>query len=108
MLTIHGVFYKQSQKKGMDPQGLHAWLADGRLQARTEGFIIAALDGIVHTRAYRARVLEDSVSTVCRACRTSRETVGHLLSSCEPLKWNLYKDRHDRVLYQLVLDGPRG
>ncbi len=67
--TIHGVFYKQSQKEGMDPQGSHAWLADGRLQARTEGLLIAAQDGVVLTRAYRARVLGDSVPTLCRGLR---------------------------------------
>lgn len=30
------------------------------------------------------------------------ETIGHLLSSCENYKWTLYKNHHDRVLYQLT------
>lgn len=31
------------------------------------------------------------------------EMVRHVMSACEPLKWTMYKTRHDRVLYQVVL-----
>ena len=40
-------------------------------------------------------------SPQCRLCG-SQETVGHILSSCKTYQWMLYKERHDRVLYQLV------
>ena len=40
--------------------------------------------------------------TTCRMCEAGVETVGHVLSACPMLTWGAYKDRHDRVLYQLV------
>ena len=49
------------------------------------------------------RLLKEPISLACRVCHSSPETIGHILSSCEPLKWTLYKQRHDRILYQLVL-----
>ena len=100
---IHGVFYKQCHADGWDQKASHGWLLDGRVQGRTEGLIVAAQDGVIHTCAYLARVLKKPVSPLCRGCRASAETLGHLLSKCEPLQWTLYKERHDRVLYQVVL-----
>ena len=63
---------------------------------------MAAQDGVILTRAYHNRVMGKVVSPVCRVCKGSVETIGHLLSSCVPLQWTLYKERHDRVLYQVV------
>ena len=100
---IHGVFFKQYLEPNRDTLGSHIWLSDGRLRAETEALIIAAQDGVIHTRSYQVRVLKLDVPQVCRVCHGSPETVGHVLSSCEPLSWTLYKQRHDRVLYQLML-----
>jgi hypothetical protein len=44
-----------------------------------------------------------TLKEVCRACgRWPREVIGHLLSSCTTYEFHLIKDRHDRVLFQLV------
>ena len=72
------------------------------MQAQTETLIMAAKDGVILTRVYRNRVMGKAVSPVCRVCKGSAQTIGHLLSSCVPLQWTLYKERHDRVLYQVV------
>ena len=42
------------------------------------------------------------VSPTCRVCREEAETIGHIMSSCKPHMWSLYKERHDRVIYQLM------
>lgn len=55
---IHGVFAQQVAEETCDQKATHAWLLDGRLQSVTEGLIIPAQDGIVHTRAYRMRILK--------------------------------------------------
>lgn len=47
--------------------------------------------------------LRDGSDLVCRACGKAPETVGHILSSCERHQWELYKVRHNKVLYQLVV-----
>ena len=80
------------------------------LDAETEGTIIAAQDGVTHTRAYRTRVLKDTGSPRCRACGRGDETMGHILSACSFHSWGLYKERHDRVLYLLVqaIRGSKG
>ncbi len=100
--TIHGVFGKQVLKPDVDKKATHAWLEDGKLQARTEALVVAAQDGVIHTRAYQHRVLRISgVSPDCRRCGAP-ETIYHILSSCPVYAFTLIKDRHDRVLYQLV------
>ena len=43
-----------------------------------------------------------AISPACRVCKGSSETIGHILSSCAPLQWTLYKERHNKVLYQIV------
>ena len=100
--TIHGEFFKQCQAEGWDTLGSHAWLLDGRVQARTEAMIMAAQDGVILTRAFRSRVMGKAVSPVCRVCRRAPETIGHILSCCPPLQWTMDKERHDKVLYQVV------
>ena len=101
--TIHGVFFKQAKQDEWDTAGSHAWFLDGRLKGETEGLIVAAQDGVIHTRAYQARVMKKPISPLCRGCHGREETIGHLLSNCPLLNWTLYKERHDRVLYKLVL-----
>lgn len=36
-------------------------------------------------------------------CREEDETIGHIVSACRSHMWSLYKERHDRVVYQLML-----
>ena len=43
-----------------------------------------------------------AILPACRVCKGAPETINHILSSCVPLQWTLYKERHDRVLYQIV------
>ena len=101
--TIHGVFFKQCQEEGWDTLGSHAWLLDGRVQARTEAMIMAAQDGVILTRAFRSRVMGKAISPACRVWKVASETIGHILSGCALLQWwTLYKERHNKVLYQIV------
>ncbi len=100
---IHGVFYSQCQMQGWDTKTSHGWLTDERLFGRTEGLIVAAQDGVIYTRAYLVRVQKRLISPICRKCHKANETLGHILSRCEKSLWTLIKERHDRVLYQVVL-----
>ena len=100
---IHKVFYQQaSSADGVDTEGTFAWLSDGRLRAETEGLVIAAQDGVILTNRYKHTVLGMGISPTCRVCREGDETIGHIVSSCKPHMWSLYKERHDRVIYQLL------
>ncbi len=64
--------------------------------------MFAAQDGVVHTRGCRATMLGHDTSPICPKCRIGVETVGHILSGCSVYNWSVYKDRHDKVLYQIV------
>ena len=99
---IHGAFFKQCQEEEWDTSGSHVWLLDGRVQAQTKALIMAAQDVFILTHAFQSRVMGKTVSLSCRACNGAAETVGYILSSCALLHWMLYKERHNRVLYQMV------
>jgi hypothetical protein len=100
---IHGVYAGEMIRERCDRKATSKWLSDGRLRSETEALVVAAQDGVLHTMHYRKIILKEEVSEVCRACgRWPRETIGHLLSSCATYEFHLIKDRHDRVLFQLV------
>ena len=101
-VMTHREFFGQCHEEGWDTQASHFWLVDGRLQSKTEGLMIAAQDGAVWTRAFRRRNAKESISEICRVCKEAPETVGHLLSACKPMNFTVHKERHDRVLYQVV------
>ena len=100
--TIHGVYARQLAGGNVAAGASTRWLTDGFLQPQTEATIIAAQDGVTHTRAYRTRVLKKSGPAVCRMCGTGTETLGHILSSCPTHEFQAYMERHNRVLYLLV------
>ena len=101
---IHRVYYQQAMAvEGNNSEGTFAWLSDGRFWAETEGLVFAAQDGVIMTNRYKHIALKVSATSTCRMCQESDETVGHILSSCAPHVWSLYKERHDWVMYQLML-----
>ena len=100
--AIHGIYYNQTRRSETDTKCTYAWLTEGKLRSETESLIVAAQDGVVHTAVYKSKIQGNPGSLACRLCNEAEETVGHILSSCDRHRWGLYKDRHDRVLYQLV------
>ena len=52
---VHGVYATETEKPGCDRAATFAWLRDGRLQAVTEGLVVAAQDRVTYTLAYRRR-----------------------------------------------------
>ena len=100
---VHGVYYGQTLQDDCYQKVMFEWLKDGRLRTETEGLIMAAQDGVIHTATYRNRILKMPIDTTCRACGVwPTETLGHILAKCRIYEYGLIKERHDRVLYQLV------
>ena len=94
---IHKVNYQQaSSTEGVDTKETFAWLSDRRLRAETERLVIAAQDGVILTNRYKPTILGMDVIPTCRVCREKAETIGHVMSSCKPHAWSLYKERHDK------------
>ena len=101
--VIHGVFVAVVDKSGCDRAATFARLTSGNFRAETEGLLVAAQDGVLHTAAYRHSVLKDGCNPTCRECRSANETIGHILSACPIYLWNLYRCRHDTILNILVV-----
>ena len=76
---------------------------DGRVRAEMETLVVAEQDGAPHTNRYQAEVLKNGTDPQCRVCRNGDEMIGHILSICEAHTWFLIKERHDWVVYQMVL-----
>lgn len=96
---MHGFHQVQVERRETDKKATHAWLTHGRPKAETESIIMAAQDGVIHTRVYRGLILKQQCALSCRMCD---EAIGHILSSCKLYKWSLYLERHDRILLHLV------
>ena len=95
---IHKVYYQQaSSAEGVDTEETFAWLSDGRLWAETERLVITAQnEGVILTNRYKHTILGMDVIPTCRVCREEAETIGHIMSSCKPHTWSLYRERHDK------------
>lgn len=98
----HSKYWCQTLRPDRDTEMCHLWLRNGRFAAETEALIIAMQDGVLYTREFRANVLKEDVTKVCRLCEVEIESIKHILSCCPLLQWTRYKERHDRVLYQIV------
>ncbi len=100
---IHSAHRKTLEdRKSTDIKGSLLWYKSFPGSGETEGFIFAAQDGVLFTRAFLQEVRGEGDSNLCRKCGEGRETIGHILSSCSAYNWSLYKERHDKILYQVV------
>ena len=70
------------------------WIRTGELKKETEGIIFAAQDQALRTKAVKARIENQNVSSKCRMCGSHDETVQHILCSCPKLAPTEYKKRH--------------
>ena len=73
------------------------WLKQQDLKKETESLIIAAQDQAVRTNYIKHRVDKTTASPLCRLCRSSSETIDHILNGCPKLAQTEYKMRHDKV-----------
>ena len=75
----------------------HQWLKSSGLKAETEGFIVAAQDQSLPTKAYQHHVLKIHNDPMCRICGKFEETIDHIVSGCPELAKTEYIARHDKV-----------
>ena len=83
--VLHGVFINQTiapdcdQKAGWLSDRSLAWLSDGTLRPTTEGLIVAAQDGVVHTRACQSRILKMSLPAMQNVQNGTRNSRPHFV-----------------------------
>ena len=96
---LHG-YYERVCSNVWDQASSFYWLVKGDISIESEGFLMAAQEQSLPTRAM-ANIYGSSGSSLCQLCGEHPETVEHLISGCSKLAGQMYKCRHDRVLKYL-------
>ena len=81
------------------------WLKRGCLKKETEDLILAAQDQAIRTRWIKKHI-DKMISVNCRMCGERTETVAHIVSECQQLAQNEYKNI-DTIKLHLVYIGTR-
>jgi len=98
----------------LDPYATHSrfiWSGTG-VSYRTWRFAFRARLQVLHTRVQLTRYANargnqaQSSSHLCRVCRSSPETLEHVLDHCKPL-FRMVTDRHNRIVKRLADALPR-
>jgi hypothetical protein len=71
-----------------------AWLKQGKLSSTAVRNVLAAQEGCLLTKTHPVHT-KHSTDLSCRACKKSKETIAHVISSCPKWLPTLYVDRHD-------------
>lgn len=99
---LHGKYFNTIQENNLSKQMTFGFLKPAGLKSETEGFIIAAQDGVIETLAYRKKILKQNINDInCRACHTNMETQFHLISNCPVYAKTFYLERHNAALREL-------
>jgi hypothetical protein len=69
----------------------------GLLKRETESLLVAAQNQAIRTNYRRAKIEKDGSSPLCRMCKSSDETISHIVSDCSKLAQTEHKGRHDKV-----------
>ena len=97
---MHGQYLRDIRGK-IDEDLTWKWLTNGELKKETEGFILAAQDQALRTKAICAKIDKTSTDSKCRLCKEKDETVDHLVSACSKIAQTDYKERHNKVATML-------
>ena len=91
--TLHGQFFRQTQNLASNESWL--WLRHGSLKRETESLILAAQEQAIRTNNIKAKIDKTQNDSKCRMCKSSEETINHIISECPKLAQKEYKRRHD-------------
>jgi hypothetical protein len=94
---LHGQFPTRVDKADIDKELTYKWLKSSELKGETEGFIMAAQDQSLPTKAQQCRIYGITDDPKCRLCGMFDETVDHLISGCPMLANTEYTQRHNKV-----------
>ena len=83
------------------------WLTSPSLKRATESSICAIQEQAITTKYIKKHVFKTEESDICRVCRKEKETIYHVITSCEVFAPTKYLERHDNVckyIHQLLLN----
>ena len=94
---MHGQYVKLLDEAHIDTIKSTNWLRDSRLKRPTEAALCAIQEQAITTKYIRKNVFKTTEDDACRLCRTSKETIHHIISGCPMLSATKYTERHDNV-----------
>ena len=94
---LHGKYPLRTDNTDVDRATTHQWTSSSSLKGETEGFMFAAHDQSVSTRAYQSGVLNNGADPNCRLCTHREEIVDHIVSACPTIVNTEYLQIHEWV-----------
>ncbi|XP_055842668.1 uncharacterized protein LOC129909621 [Episyrphus balteatus] len=94
---IHGKYPHYLGLPCTDKEASTIWLKKGELFPETEGFIMAIQDEVISTRQYQRAILHQDISSTCRRCHQTAESIDHIINGCSTLASSDYLSRHNNV-----------
>jgi hypothetical protein len=111
---MHGQYNRQLQD-GIDKNLTFQWLTRGNLSIESEGFLCAAQEQALNTRAIAKNIYKTAQTDKCRLCNSAIETVMHIAAECSRIAQTDYLPRHNSVakyihlrLLQIHAAEPKG
>ena len=98
--TLHEKYPLRTGNADIDRATTHQWLRSLSLKRETEGFIFAAQDQSISTRAYESRILNNGADPNFRLCteKKRKERVDLIVSACPTIVNTEYLQREDESL----------
>ena len=98
--ALDGQYLKDIEGK-VDIKKTRSWLRNGDQKREIEGFLLAAQDQALRTKAIKAKIDKTIDASKYRLCKEKEETVDHLISACSKIAQTDYKERHNNVASML-------
>ena len=106
----HGYLFRtRLNVKDTSETHTNAWLKKSTFSSHVEGYICAIQEEELQTNALRSkREPLKNINPMCRLCRSSPETIQHIIACCPRLSASMYLPiRHNRVaniIYQHIIN----
>ena len=85
----------------------NTWMKKSTFSSHVEGYLCAIQEEEIFTNALKSKRLKGDVSANCRKCKSSPETIQHVIACCPRLSASMYLPwRHNKVaniIYQNVI-----
>lgn len=95
--NLHGQYMRLLEEPHIDKESSTKWLTSASLKRATESSICAIQEQAITTNYIKKHIFRSEESDLCRVCRKEKETIHHVISSCETLAPTKYLERHDNV-----------
>ena len=102
-MPLHGQHVRELNQPYIDEYMSTNWIREGKLKPTTEATIFAIQEQAVTTNYIKKKIHKNSPTDKCRLCKSSVETVHHIISGCTVFARTEYIKRHNNVAKEVYL-----